>query len=323
MGVARRAVPQIPFPGAGARLIASRRGVLLVWWATCLIWSGVWLSITVGVSEVPPLSLASFRLVIAIAVLAPFVLSRPHAWPRRPREWALIAITGILLLGVNYGLVFWAARHIPSGLNAVLHATTPAFGLIFGHFLLKDERFSVARFAGILLGLAGVALILRDQMGRPQSAAAIAGCVAVVGAAVTVALAYMMIKRFGIRIDTTVLTMGQMMAAVVVLLPVALIVEDAPMPFAWPRRALFALLYLSLCGSVAAFWLNYWLLKRLSASEVLSMSLVEPLLAALLGAAFLGERIAPLAIAGGFCILISIWLVLRRAPDPAAAPSAQ
>jgi drug/metabolite transporter (DMT)-like permease len=117
--------------------------------------------------------------------------------------------------------------------------------------------------------------------------------------------------------------MGQMLAAVVVLLPIALVVEDAPLPFEWPRRALFALLYLSLCGSVAAFWLNYWLLKRMSASEVLAMSLVEPLLAALLGAAVIGERIAPLAIAGGFCILISIWLVMRRAPDSAAAPSPQ
>jgi drug/metabolite transporter (DMT)-like permease len=294
----------------------QRSRTLLVWWATCLIWSGVWLSITIGVSEVPPLSLASFRLVIAIAVLAPFVLSRPHAWPRRRREFALIAVTGILLLGVNYGLVFWAARRIPSGLNAVLHATTPAFGLIFGHFLLKDERFSMARFAGVLLGLGGVALILRDQMSGPRSDAALAGCVAVVAAAVTVALAYLLIKRYGIRIDTTVLTMGQMLAAVVVLLPVALIVEDAPMPFAWPRRALFALLYLSLAGSVAAFWLNYWLLKRMSASEVLAMSLVEPLLAALIGAAVLGERIAPLAMAGGVCILVSIWLVMRK-PSPA------
>jgi drug/metabolite transporter (DMT)-like permease len=294
----------------------GRPVLLLVWWGTCLVWSGVWLSITVGVSAVPPLSLASFRLVIAIAVLAPFVLARPHAWPHGAREWVLIGATGILLLGVNYGLVFWAARHIPSGLNAVLHATTPAFGLIFGHFLLKDERFSVARFGGILLGLAGVALILRDQMDGPRSAAAVAGCLAVVTAAVSVALAYMLIKRYGNHIDTTVLTMGQMAAAVVPLLAVALIFEDAPLPFVWPRRALFALLYLALAGSVLAFWLNYWLLKRMTASEVLAMSLVEPLLAAILGALFLNERIAPLAIAGGFCILVSIWLVMRR---PASA----
>ena len=288
-----------------------------MWWATCLLWSGVWLFITLGVSSVPPLSLASLRLVIATVVLAPFVLSRPHAWPRRSRDWALIAATGILLLGVNYGLVFWAARFIPSGLTAVLHATIPAFGLIFGHFLLRDERFSAARFAGILLGLAGVALILRDQMDGGAGRLALAACLAVVAAAMAVAFAYIMLKRYGTHIDTTVLTMGQMASAVLPMLALAVIVEGVPRPFSWPREALVSLLYLSLAGSVFAFWLNYWLLKRMTASEVLAMSLVEPLLAAVLGALFLGERIASLAIAGGFCILISVWLVMRRAtPTP-------
>jgi drug/metabolite transporter (DMT)-like permease len=121
------------------------------------------------------LSLASLRLVIAIAVLAPFVLTRPHAWPRRARDWSLIAVTGILVLGLNYGLVFWAARFIPSGLAAVLHAMMPLFGLIFGHFVLHDERFTPARFGGIVLGLAGVALILRDQMSIGGGRRALAG----------------------------------------------------------------------------------------------------------------------------------------------------
>jgi drug/metabolite transporter (DMT)-like permease len=296
--------------------VSATRGTLVaVWWLTCLLWSGVWLSITVGVSQAPPLSLATLRLVIAIAVLAPFVLTRRHAWPRRSREWSLIAITGMLVLGVNYGLVFWAARYIPSGLTAVLHATTPAFGLIFGHFLLHDEPFSTARFLGVLLGLAGVALILRDQMTGTFGGLALLACIAVVGAAVAVSLAYILIKRLGVTIDTTVMTMGQMTAASVPLGIAASAIEGLPRPWEWPPAALIAMLYLSLFGSVAAFWLNYWLLKRMSAPEVLAMSLVEPLLAALLGAAFLGERIAPLAIAGGFCILLSIWVVMR-APSP-------
>ena len=279
----------------------------------------MWLSITVGVTDVAPLSLAAVRLVIAVAVLAPFVLGRPHAWPRHAREWTLIAITGLLVLGVNYGLVFWAAQFIPSGLTAVLHAMTPLFGLVFGHFLLHDERFSTSRLIGILLGLAGVALILRDQMQGTFGKAALAGCLAVVAAAIAVALAYILLKRSGTHIDTTVLTLGQMIAAAVPMVAIAIVMEGVPNPLAWPRRALAALVYLSIGGSVLAFWLNYWLLKRMTAAEVLAMSLVEPLLAAILGALFLGERIAPLAIAGGFSILISIWLVMRRAtpiPSP-------
>jgi drug/metabolite transporter (DMT)-like permease len=290
----------------------SRGFLLLIWWATCFVWSGVWLFIRIGVADVPPLTLAGLRLLIAIAVLAPFVLRRPHVWPRERREWLLIAVTGLLVIGVNFGLVFRAARFIPAGLTSVLHATTPGFGLIFGHFLLKDERFSPARFLGILLGLLGVALILRDQMGSPSGGAAIAACFSVIGAAMAVAMAYMLMKRGGTHLDTAVLTMGQMVAAVGPLLAVAVIVEGVPHPLAWPARAIVALLYLSLGGSVLALWLTYWLLKHMTATEVLAMSLVEPLLAAVLGALVLGERIAPLAMAGGFCILISIWIVMRR-----------
>lgn len=296
---------------------ASSRGtLLLVWWATCLLWSGVWLAITVGVTSVPPLSLASLRLTIAVIVLAPFVLTRLHAWPRRAEDWWLIAVTGVLVLGVNYGLVFWGARFIPSGLTAVLHAMMPLFGLVFAHYLLHDERFTVARLCGIVLGLAGIALILRDQMAVDPEGSAILGCLAVVGAAAVVALAYILLKRHGTHIDTTVLTMGQMVAALVPLAVLAVAVEGVPNPLSWPPRALAALAYLSLGGSVLAFWLNYWLLKRMTASEVLAMSLVEPLLAALLGAAVIGERIAPLAIAGGGLILVSVWMVLTRRSPP-------
>ena len=272
----------------------------------------MWLSIAIGVSEVAPFSLASIRLVIAIAALAPIVLARPQTWPRDARAWRLIAVTGVLVLGVNYGLVFWAARFIPSGLTAMLHSMTPLFGLVFGHFLLKNEPFSGVRLAGVLLGLTGVALILRDQMHGVYGRAALIGCLAVVGAAMAVAAATVLLKRSGTQIDTTVLTFGQMVAAAIPLLAVAVFYEGLPNPLAWPSRAIAALLYLSLGGSVAAFWLNYWLLKRMAAAEVLAMSLVEPLLAALLGAVVLGERIAPLAIAGGFTILVSIWLVMRK-----------
>lgn len=298
---------------------ASRRTLLIIWWLTCLLWSGVWLAITVGVSAVAPLSLAAVRLLVASVVLAPFVLARRHAWPRRAREWGLIAITGLLVLGVNYGLVFWAARFIPSGLTAVLHAMTPLVGLVFGHFMLKDEPFSASKFIGVALGLAGVALILRDQLQGMYGRAALVGCLAVVGAASAVALAYVLLKRSGTHVDTTVMTLGQTIAALIPLAALAIALEGIPNPFAWPARALAALAYLSLGGSVLAFWLSYWLLKRMTAAEVLAMSLVEPLLAAMLGAIFLNERIAPLAIAGGFCILISIWVVLRRA-TPTLSP---
>jgi drug/metabolite transporter (DMT)-like permease len=73
-----------------------------------------------------------------------------------------------------------------------------------------------------------------------------------------------------------------------------------------------SLLYLAIASSVVAFWLNYWLLKRVSATAVLSMALVQPLIAAVLGALFLAERFGAGAAVGGLCILISAAMILRR-----------
>src|SRR5690349_20979114 len=110
--------------------------VLLNWWLTCLIWSSVWLFIKLGLRDLPPVTFAAVRLVVAIAIVLPILRMRGVALPRRAAEWRIIAFAGLLLLGVNYVLLFWGAQYIPSGLAAVLQAVTPAFALVFGHFML-------------------------------------------------------------------------------------------------------------------------------------------------------------------------------------------
>ena len=80
----------------------------------------------------------------------------------------------------------------------------------------------------------------------------------------------------------------------------------------WTTPAVVSVLYLALAGSVTAFWLNYWLLKRMGATKLLSMSLVEPLIAVLLGAIVLREALPAGTLLGGACILASTWLVLAR-----------
>src|SRR3712207_6442642 len=114
--------------------------VLLVWWVTCLIWSTVWLFIKLGLRDLPPISFAGIRLVVAVLVLLPLMLAQGTPLPRGRRDWTLVAVTGLILLTLNYALVFWGAQHISSGLTAVLQATSPAFGLAFVGYYLPGER---------------------------------------------------------------------------------------------------------------------------------------------------------------------------------------
>ncbi len=282
---------------------------ILTWWLTCLIWSSVFLFIKLGLRDLPPVTFAAARLLVAIAIFLPILRLRGVPLPRRAADWSVIAVAGLLLLGVNYVLLFWGAQYIPSGLTALLQAVTPAFALVFGHFMLTDEPFSLKALGAIAVGIAGVGIISADQLhiaGRD----ALFGSLAVTAGAACVGFAYVYVKAHGgRRVRPEVLTCGQMLCAAGPMLLFATIREGNPVMQNWTPLAIACVLYLAIAGSVGATWLNYWLLERMSATAVLSMALVEPLIAVLLGAAFLSERVTVNAGLGGILVLCSIFMI--------------
>lgn len=293
------------------RIAGHSMKVLLVWVVVCFIWSTVWLFIKLGLKDLPPMSFAGIRLVVALLILLPIVFVRRVPLPRARRDLALVALTGFLLLGLNYGLLYWGAQYITSGLTAVLQAATPAFGLAFAHYFLPGERITLVKLGALALGVAGVAVIFSNQL-RVAGWPALAGSAAVVGGAVCVAFAYVLVKARGNHLHPTALVTGQMLCGLVPLLAYGLAREGNPFSFNWTPAAVGSLLYLALAGSVTAFWLNYWLLRRMEATKVMLMAVVEPLIAVLLGAAVLGEAVTTRTLLGGACILLSVALVLTR-----------
>jgi drug/metabolite transporter (DMT)-like permease len=185
---------------------------LLVWMLTCGIWSTVWLFIKLGVTDLPPVTFAAYRLLTALIVLAPIAIARRVLLPRAPRDWLLIAGTGLLVLGANYALVFWGIQYVSSGLTAVLQALTPAFGMVFAHLLLADERITRVKLAALALGVVGVGIIFGDQL-QFAGWRSLWGGIAVLSGAVFVALAYVLMKQRGRHLHPTVITGGQMVSA--------------------------------------------------------------------------------------------------------------
>jgi drug/metabolite transporter (DMT)-like permease len=282
---------------------------LLVWILTCLIWSTVWLFIKIGVGDVPPVTFAAWRLAIAMLVLVPLTIWQRIPLPARAAEWRLITGTGVMLLGVNYALLNWGIQFISSGLTAVLQATTPVFALVFSHMMLPDDRMSVRKVSALLVGVAGTALVFWNQL-ELAGPSALQGCAAVVGGSMFVALAYVVMKRRGTHLHPSAITSGQMAAAFVPLVLYASVAEGNPIAVDWSQRALVSVTYLALVGSIGGAWLNYWLLKRTSATNLLLMGLVEPLIAVALGAWWLNESMSSTTIVGGVAILISVGIVL-------------
>ncbi|HEX8071845.1 MAG TPA: EamA family transporter [Pyrinomonadaceae bacterium] len=293
---------------------------VVVWLILCVIWGSTWLFIKLGLEDLPPVSFAGLRFLIATLVLCGVVAARRVALPRARRDWLLIAGTGLLAFTVNYGLLFWGEQRTSSGLAAILQTIIPVFGLVIAHYHLPDERITWAKLGGVLLGVAGVALIFADQL-RGEGPAALAGSVAIVVGALGVAYSNVLVKARARHIDPAVLAAGQMCCGFVPLLFVGLWAEGSPFAFRWTTQAVVALCYLALVGSCAAFLLYYWLVRRMDVTKTMLISLVTPVIAVLLGLWWLDERVTWRIVAGGAAIMAGIALNIRRRQR--AAPAAK
>jgi len=283
----------------------------LVWLILCGIWGSTWLFIKLGLAELPPFTFAGIRFVIALTIVFTLIRIRRIALPRARADWILLAITGILSFGFNYGLVFWGEQYISSGLAALLQATTPAFGLVFAHFHLPAERLSWTRIGGVILGVLGVGVVFSNQL-AVAGRQALAGCVALLLSSIFVAYSNVLVKAYGKNLNPAVLAAGQMLFGLLLLLAAGLTLEGNPLRFHWTPMAVIALLYLAVVGSVIAFLLYYWLVLNMDVTKSMLIALVTPVVAVLLGMLVLNEEIGWRTLAGGAMIMLGISLIVVR-----------
>ena len=291
----------------------------IVWVILCGIWGSTWLFIKLGLADLPPLTFAGIRFVIACTILLAWIRIRGLKLPKKCRDWGLLAVTGILAFGLNYGLLFWGEQYISSGLAALLQATIPAFGLVFAHFHLPGERLTWARIAGVILGVCGVGVVFSNQLAVAGSKA-LAGCVALILSSLFVAYSNVLVKAHGTKMDPAILAAGQMFFGLLLLFAVGLPLEGNPLNFRWTPMALISLFYLALVGSVIAFLLYYWLVLNIDVTKSMLIALVTPVVAVILGMIVLDEEIGWRTLVGGAMIMIGIsFIVVRRAVQPKQA----
>lgn len=283
----------------------------LVWLLLCGIWGSTWLFIKLGLEDLPPLSFAGIRFVIASMVLVGLISVRRLPLPRDRSDWSLLATTGVLAFGLNYGLIFWGEQYISSGLAALLQATIPAFGLLIAHFYLPAEPMTPGKLFGTVMGIVGVGVIFSDQL-TFVGPRALGGSLALVGSSICVAYANVLVKARAKHFDPTMLAGGQMIFGLVPLVLIGISVEGNPFSFRWTPMAIFALLYLAIVGSVIAFVLYYWLVRRMDVTKTMLIALVTPVVAVVLGMVVLNEEVSWRLAAGGGLIILGIGLIVLR-----------
>lgn len=290
-------------------------GVPIAWLTLCVVWSSTWLVIKIGLRDLPPISYAGIRFLIAILVLLAVSIGRVRLLPVRRSDYALLAFTGILMFAVNYGLLFWAELHVSSGLAAVLQATIPIFGMVFAHLLIPAEPMRVQKLAGSLLALGGVAIICGRLFNFGGIMAFWGGLGIVLGAA-GAAFSNVLLKARSLQLAPAMIAAWQMIFGTVPLLVTGFVTEGNPLGFHWSTTAILCLLYLAIIGSALTFLLLYWLLPRMTVTNLQTISLITPPGAVMLGWLAGGEKFPAWLLVGAAFVLAGVWMIFRKSEPP-------
>ncbi len=287
------------------------------------IWGASFLFIKVIVEDFSPIILVSGRLGLAAAALWPFIRWRAIPVPTDRATWrglALLAVGNNLL---PYMLIGWSEQHITSGLAAILNATMPLFTVLFAHWTLHDERLTPARLAGIVLGFAGVAILVGPDLADIARVSTQAQLAVIAASACYAASAVYMRARLR-HVEPTVSVAGQAGLGFVLALPL-IPVLGAPLHAPHPQTVA-SLLALGLLGSAFASSLYFWLMAGAGAGRASMVTYLLPFTALVWGRIVLGEPISPNALAGLLVIIGGVALVgglvrfPRRAPLAAERP---
>ena len=296
----------------------QRIAIIAAYVTLCIVWSSTWVAIKIGLEDLPPISFAALRFLIAFLLLVAVSIGRVPLLPRSRADWTLLIFTGVLMFCVNYGLLFWGELHVSSGLAAVLQATIVVFGMIFAHWLLPTEPLSWQRVGGALLAGVGIALIcgrLFDHGGL----LAFLGALGILFGGAGAAFSNVLLKRRALQLAPAMLAAWQMFFGTVPLLSLGLIMEGNPMHFRWTPTAWFCLLYLAVVGSALTFLLLYWLLPRMQVNQLQSISLITPPGAVAFGWLLGGEQFSLWSLVGGALVLAGVWMIFRKV-DPIEIP---
>ncbi len=289
--------------------------------ALCVIWSSTWLAIKWGLEDLPPISFAALRFVIAIIALLAVSLGRVPLLPRNRADWVLLGFTGVLMFAVNYGLLFWGELYVSSGLAAVLQAIIPVAGMVFAHWLLPNEPMRWQRVGGAVLAVGGVALICGRLLDHGGIVTFWAGLAIVFGGA-GAAFSNVLLKRRALELAPAMIAAWQMIFGTVPLLSLGLVHDGNPLRFHWSALAIVCLLYLAIVGSALAFLLLYWLLPRMPVNNLQTISLITPPGAVAIGWLLGGETFTLWSLVGGALVLAGVWMIFRKI-EPSGKSSAE
>jgi drug/metabolite transporter (DMT)-like permease len=279
-----------------------------------LIWGSSFLLIKVALEGLAPAQVVMGRVFAGATVLLAAMVVRRVPFPRSPALWGHLAVLAVFANVVPFTLFAWGETRIDSGLAGILNGATPLLTLVFALALLPEERITRARVAGLLVGFAGVVVIVGPWRAGALSGA-LAGQLACLGAAACYGVAFTYTRRFvsGSGQPLLVLASSQLVVAALVLLGLSPFIAGDPMQLS--ARVLAAVLTLGVAGTGIAYLLYYGLIRDVGATTASMVTYLIPIVAFALGVVVRDEPAHWYVFAGAAIVIAGVALAEGRFGD--------
>jgi drug/metabolite transporter (DMT)-like permease len=319
---ASSSLPMASEPSVINRAMGPREWAMLT--TLSVLWGGSFFFNAVAVKELPPFTIVSLRVGLAALILNAALPLLGLRLPSAPRIWAAFFGMGLLNNAVPFTLFVWGQTHIASGLASILNATTPLFTVVVAHAFTSDEKLTGNRLLGVLLGLAGVTVMIGPQALAGLAIADLGGDtlaeLACLGAALSYACAGVYGRRFKrLGVAPLLTATGQVTASTILLAPITVFAER-PWTLPVPSLAgLSAILGLAVFSTALGYLLYFRLLATAGATNLLLVTFLLPVSTLVLGTLILAEPIVPTELLGMALIGLGLVAIDGRWPQHARA----
>ncbi len=300
--------------------------IIIAFAAIYLIWGSTYLAIRFAIETIPPFLMAGFRFLAAGAILYAWASRQGAEKPGR-EHWRSALVIGVLLLLVGNGFVTWAELFVPSGIAALVVATTPLWIVLLGWIWQGGARPSLRTMIGLLVGFIGILVLIGPQNLLHGHGLNPIGLGALLVATMAWAAGALYSRRAPLPQSPLLATGMQMLCGGGLLLLAGLLTGETDKFHlaAVSPRSIFSLLYLIVFGAIIGFTAFVWLLRVTTPARVSTYAYVNPVIAIFLGWALADEKLAGSSLLAAAIIVVAVVLIVTS-PVPqkqAAAPREQ
>jgi drug/metabolite transporter (DMT)-like permease len=268
-----------------------------------VIWSSSFMWIKIAIREVGPITLVAFRVIFGLLFCVIVILVQRVSLPRTFKEWFPLFVIGLTNIAIPFFLISWGELHIDSAVASILDATVPLFTILIAHFLLQDDKITVPKILGLVMGFGGIIILMSKDIGASSNS--LLGQLAVIAASIFYAISAIYIRKVTVDTPGILRSAGPLISASAIMWLGAFVFE-APVKLPQLEITWVALLFMGVLGSGLAFVMAFYLIHEIGPTRMSMVTYLFPLGGVILGVTFLQEQLTWQVIMGAVIIISSL-----------------